>query len=316
MPYGAPGFPPYARPPPPQNLQQPSQSGPKAEQVQKPTPPPTKAASNDVKPTDKKDESSTDAVAEHLSKLNVAGAANLPSDAAKGKSDANGVTNKTHHNLPAIPRAAAAAAAAANGQERQSSGGRTVPGSGGRQRGPQSSVFDNPGGRRTNGPVEVPDTDFDFDASNAKFSKQPKTNEEEADEGEEGEEDSNVLSSIPPPSETKSFYDKSSFFDSISNEVTERQEGQQNRQGGEEQQGQFGGRGGGRGGRGGGRGRAERLAEERRNMATFGEVGSFGGGGPRGRGRGRGRGGRGRGGRGRGDGFRGGRGGQAATSAF
>lgn len=305
VPYGAPGFPPYARPPPPQNLQpaQPaSQSGSKPQQS--PAPP--------VKAADKKDESSTDAVAEHLAKLNVAGSANLPKNGTNGKTDSAGPTNKANPNLPAIPRAAAAAAAAAGAQERHGSGGRNVPGSGGRQRGPQSSVFDNPLGRRGNGPVEVPDTDFDFDASNAKFAKQPKANGDEADKEEEGEEQTDVLSSIPPPSEGKSFYDKSSFFDSISNEVTERQEGQQIRQAPGEEQGHFGGRGGGRGGRGGGRGRADRLAEERRNMDTFGEVGSFGGG-PRGRGRGRGRGGRGRGGRGRGDGFRGGRGGQAAT---
>lgn len=249
-----------------------------------------------------------------MSKLNVAGAANLPQNGTNGKGESAGPANKANANLPAVPRAAAAAAAAAAGQERHGSVGRSVPGSGGRQRGPQSSVFDNPVGRRGNAPVEVPDTDFDFDASNAKFAKQPKANGEEVDneKEEEGEEQKDVLSSIPPPSEGKSFYDKSSFFDSISNEVTERQEGQQSRQTAGEDQGQFGGRGGGRGGRGGGRGRADRLAEERRNMDTFGEVGSFGGG-PRGRGRGRGRGGRGRGGRGRGDGFRGGRGGQAAT---
>lgn len=104
------------------------------------------------------------------------------------------------------------------------------------------------------------------------------------------------MDSIPPPSSESpgNFYDKKSgFFDNISSEVKERyerttatattQDGKNSNGGG----GFFDAPGGrvGRGGRG--RGRAIRMAEEMKNMQTFGDTGASVGGGARG-GRGRG----------------------------
>lgn len=198
--------------------------------------------------------------------MNLAGAANVPAS-SKGKP----ASQPSQAKLPEVPHAAAAAA------RDNDKSLRSVPGSGGRQRGPRS-VFDKPRGAA----VPVPDADFDFDASNAKFSKSVAKGDDAPTSAEVTEAPaSNVLDSIPPPpAETRSFYDKGSFFDSISNEASEREAG--------------------------GRRRAERFAEEKRNMDTFGETGSSAG---RGRGRGRGRGGRGR---GRG-GYRGRGGPQTAT---
>ncbi|KAN0086616.1 Scd6-like Sm domain containing protein [Elaphomyces granulatus] len=159
--------------------------------------------------------------------------------------------------------------------------------------------------------IEVPDTDFDFESSNAKFNKQDLVKEAIASgspfrepeekaingtnsEGTNGNNTNSIGASTPIA------YNKaSSFFDNISSEIRDREEGM------------------------GGRGRERRGEEEKKNIETFGQ-GSVDGyrGGYRGRGRGRGSGGsRGRGGYGRGyhhgrgrGGMRGGRGASQATS--
>lgn len=253
-------------------------------------------------------------MADHLSKLSVAGAANLPS-APSAKSPSASAPSSA--NLPPIPHAAAKAAAALSPQANERRA-RTVPGSGGRNRGPSSSVFDNARGVA----VEVPDSDFDFAAANAKFDKtkgdvtSPGAGHDDAANGASaGVNGSNgagdVLDAIPPPVDVKSFYDKSSgFFDNISSEIRDRYD---SRNGGAAvggggggvargAEGDLGATNQGREGvspggmRGRGAARANRMAEERRNMATFGEAGNQYSGGGRGRGRGRGGRGRGRGG--------------------
>lgn len=139
------------------------------------------------------------------------------------------------------------------------------------------------GGRPPNAKVEVPDSDFDFAQSNAKFNKQdivkeaiagsPLTDTPEGDKFE-----------APEPSasgDAPNAYNKTrSFFDNISSEAKERAENGGQKPGGREWRGE----------------------EQKKNMETFGQ-GSVDGGyrNYRGRGRGRGRGGRGgfnRGGRG------------------
>ena len=184
--------------------------------------------------------SQADAVTEQLGSLRVDGGANVPG------------------------------AGLAASEQRRGDGARAVPGSGGRPRGNPTSVFDGPRGTTNGGAIEVPDSDFDFDASNAKFDK-----EGAAASPEKTNAAASVLDTIPPPNEDQtSFYDKSSFFDNISSEVRERHEIRAGH-GGDVDYGR-GGRGGPAppgGFRGGGRGRADRMAEERRNMATFGEVG-------------------------------------------
>lgn len=133
-------------------------------------------------------------------------------------------------------------------------------------------------GSRPQGKVEVPDSDFDFAQSNAKFNKEDVV--KEAIAGPPLTETAN--GSTPPAvaeastsSDVPVAYNKSrSFFDNISSEARERSENQGQRAGGREW----------------------RDEEQRRNMETFGQ-GSVDGGhrNHRGRGRGRGRGGRGRG---------------------
>jgi protein LSM14 len=164
------------------------------------------------------------------------------------------------------------------------------------------------GGQRhvPNKKIEVPDTDFDFESANAKFNKQDLVKEAIATGSPilESEEKSVNGTATEAPKETVSTsttapaYNKaSSFFDNISSETRDREDGP-------------------------GRGRGRRGEEEKKNIETFGQ-GSVDGyrGGYRNRGRGRGYGGpRGRGGynrgytnnRGRG-GFRGGRGASQAT---
>lgn len=133
-------------------------------------------------------------------------------------------------------------------------------------------------GGRPAGKVEVPDSDFDFAQSNAKFSKEDLVKEAIAGPVSEtaeaaAEDESQASPSVDP------VYNKSkSFFDNISSEAKDRSSNNGQKPGGREWRGE----------------------EQRRNMETFGQ-GSVDGGGYRNfRGRGRGRGGRGRGGYGRG----------------
>ncbi|KAI9045014.1 putative G2/M phase checkpoint control protein Sum2 [Aspergillus affinis] len=169
------------------------------------------------------------------------------------------------------------------------------------QRGGHQHPRGGRGGHRThyqgqNKKVEVPDTDYDFQTANARFNKQDLLKEAIATgspvhEAEpqipdgDGSEAASVSGDVTPYNRT------SSFFDNISSEARDREEGAGGRVGGREWRGE----------------------EEKRNIETFGQ-GSVDGyrGGYRGRGRGRGYG-RGRGGysrgyngRGRG-GIRGGR---------
>ncbi|KAL3467641.1 Scd6-like Sm domain-containing protein [Aspergillus heterothallicus] len=136
--------------------------------------------------------------------------------------------------------------------------------------------------------VEVPDTDYDFETANAKFNKQDLVKEAIAtgspvQEVENPAEEA-ILNEPPATTQTANVYNRTtSFFDNISSEARDREEG-------------TGARGGGREWRG---------EEEKRNIETFGQ-GSVDGYRSSYRGRGRGRGyGRGRGGYGRGYGSRG-----------
>ncbi|KAL2006038.1 hypothetical protein VTN00DRAFT_9692 [Thermoascus crustaceus] len=153
--------------------------------------------------------------------------------------------------------------------------------------------------------VEVPDTDYDFESANAKFNKQDLVKEAIASGSPIGEPDEKAVNGTTetngttahPPIAAVAYNKASSFFDNISSESRDREEGTA------------------------GRGKEWRGEEEKKNIETFGQ-GSVDGyrGGYRGRGRGRGYGGgRGRGynrgynnARGRG-GVRGGRGASQAT---
>lgn len=152
--------------------------------------------------------------------------------------------------------------------------------------------------------VEVPETDYDFETANAKFNKQDLVKEAIATGSPVAEAENVPEEGAPRPevadtngSSTVIAYNKSSsFFDNISSEARDREEGTGARAVGREWRGE----------------------EEKRNIETFGQ-GSVDGyrGGYRGRGRGRGYG-RGRGGYGRGysrgrGGFRGGRGAPQST---
>ncbi|CEN62654.1 Putative G2/M phase checkpoint control protein Sum2 [Aspergillus calidoustus] len=136
--------------------------------------------------------------------------------------------------------------------------------------------------------VEVPDTDYDFETANAKFNKQDLVKEAIATGSpvQEVESPAEVASTaeLPATTQNANVYNRTtSFFDNISSEARDREEG-------------TGARGGGREWRG---------EEEKRNIETFGQ-GSVDGYRSSHRGRGRGRGfGRGRGGYGRGYGSRG-----------
>ncbi|OJD18291.1 hypothetical protein AJ78_01667 [Emergomyces pasteurianus Ep9510] len=159
--------------------------------------------------------------------------------------------------------------------------------------------------------VEVPTTDYDFESANAKFNKQDLVKEAIASGSPLGESEHQVVNGTNPSESADKIngtgahaaYNKaSSFFDNISSESRDREEGARGKASGREWRGE----------------------EEKKNIETFGQGSIDGGyrGGYRGRGRGRGyggaRGGRGSytrgysGGRGRG-GFRGGRGASQAT---
>lgn len=142
---------------------------------------------------------------------------------------------------------------------------------------------------------EVPEADYDFESANAKFNKQDMLKEAIASgspvpeveavslNGDVDTADDSVNEPAAASSNIAGYNKSSSFFDNISSESRDREEGQATRVGGREWRGE----------------------EEKRNIETFGQ-GSVDGyrGSYRGRGRGRGYG-RGRGGYGRGYGSRG-----------
>ncbi|KAL4900287.1 Scd6-like Sm domain-containing protein [Aspergillus multicolor] len=141
---------------------------------------------------------------------------------------------------------------------------------------------------QANKKVEVPQTDYDFETANAKFNKQDLVKEAIASGSplEEVESPAQIDTAVEAPSTTQgaNVYNRTtSFFDNISSEARDREEGSNVRAGGREWRGE----------------------EEKRNIETFGQ-GSVDGYRSSYRGRGRGRGyGRGRGSYGRGYGSRG-----------
>ncbi|KAE8350513.1 Scd6-like Sm domain-containing protein [Aspergillus coremiiformis] len=125
--------------------------------------------------------------------------------------------------------------------------------------------------------IEVPDTDYDFETANAKFNKQDLVKEAIATGSPVHEIEPHIPNGEPETPDSYTAYNKSnSFFDNISSEARDREEGTTARAGGREWRGE----------------------EEKRNIETFGQ-GSVDGyrGSYRGRGRGRGYG------RGRGGGY-------------
>ncbi|KAI4185482.1 MAG: hypothetical protein L6R41_004122 [Letrouitia leprolyta] len=189
------------------------------------------------------------------------------------------------------------------------------PGTGGYAAGHRGGRASYRGGRSRNDSqakkVEVPTTDYDFETANAKFNKQDLVKEAIASGSPLGSPVDGA-NDIPPTNavvngERKASeasvsitpvvgYNKgTSFFDNISSESKEREEGAAKKGG-----------------------REFRSEEVKKNLETFGQGsvdGGFGRGGYRGRGRGRGYTGRGRGSYGNGRGMRGGRGRAGAVAA-
>lgn len=117
----------------------------------------------------------------------------------------------------------------------------------------------------TSARVQVPDTDFDFAAMNAKFDKASlRPNESESDSDEESDEDA-TADGDKKEKAAKFYNPQRSFFDDISSDSNLKNDG-----------GAGGGRGRGRG-RGGALGRQRREEERNRNLSTFGETGIGGG---------------------------------------
>lgn len=148
-----------------------------------------------------------------------------------------------------------------------------------------------PRGGRGRGPrpakVEVPEADFDFASSNAKFIKQDLVNEAVAGSPltETSNDSASAVAAVSDPANPATAYNKStSFFDNISSEAKDRADNHGQKPGGREWRGE----------------------EQRKNMETFGQGSVDGGyrGGYRGRNRGRGGRGRGFGRGGRGGGYR------------
>lgn len=250
------------------------------------------------------EKTSADKVLEEMAKLSVS----KPAASTQASTSPSSLPPAAHH-LPAIPHAAAAAANAAAQSERRAGGAG----------GSRSANQNNNGRHRAQhnndvGGPSMPSKEFDFESANAKFQKHKEAGATSAEADGSNAAPSGqangggLLDAIPPPSSESpgNFYDKKTgFFDNISSEIKERYERSDPRStGGAPAGGEDGGSGffdspggrGGRGGRGGGgrgRGRANRMAEEAKNMQTFGDTGaSVGGGYSGGRGRG-GRGGRG-----------------------
>lgn len=143
-------------------------------------------------------------------------------------------------------------------------------------RGGQADRGRGRGGRTAPRKVEVPESDFDFAQSNAKFNKGDIVKEATAGSALTETANGNVAAAEDhaTPDGPAAYSKSRSFFDNISSDARERAENNGHRAGGREW----------------------RDEEQRRNMETFGQ-GSVDGGHRnfRGRGRGRGRGGRGRG---------------------
>ncbi|CAE6413321.1 unnamed protein product [Rhizoctonia solani] len=121
------------------------------------------------------------------------------------------------------------------------------------------------GGQHASGRVQVPDTEFDFEAMNAKFDKASLRPEPE---DSESESESDSVDDTPNEGEKKEkaakFYNpQRSFFDDISSDSNIKNDG--------------GNAGRGRGRGRGALGRQRREEERNRNLSTFGETGTGGG---------------------------------------
>ncbi|KAF8754078.1 Ribonuclease III [Rhizoctonia solani] len=116
------------------------------------------------------------------------------------------------------------------------------------------------GAQHTAGRVQVPDTDFDFEAMNAKFDKANlRPNESESDSESESEDDAPVEGDKKEKG-AKFYNPQRSFFDDISSDSNLKNEGGN----------PVRGRGRGRGALG----RQRREEERNRNLSTFGETGA------------------------------------------
>lgn len=287
---GAPGF---NGPPPPQfnsapgaRPQQPSATVPPNNEAASiapapapapaPETAPTKSASASAspaapsQPVTSNDQSSADKVLEEMSKLSVSKPGSSQQQAAASPS----LLAPAVHGLPAIPHAAAAAANAAAQAERRTN------------HAARGGAREHRVHREVSGP-SMPNREFDFESANAKFQKHKQAGTGGGEQDESTPSNSHVagglLDSIPPATGESgaNFYDKKSgFFDNISSEIKERYERNDQPRGGqsyETSNGSFdtrGGRGAG-GGRGAsGRARANRAAEEIKNMQTFGDTGA------------------------------------------
>ncbi|KAK7045366.1 hypothetical protein VNI00_007615 [Paramarasmius palmivorus] len=117
------------------------------------------------------------------------------------------------------------------------------------------------GGRRGNQggpkPISVPNTDFDFESSNARFDKRSLTANAKDSDVETNPSDSEGKDEKGKARESSAYHPTKSFFDELTPAPLEPR--------------------GGRGRRGGGPGGRNRREEEReRNVATFGEPGGVG----------------------------------------
>jgi protein LSM14 len=119
--------------------------------------------------------------------------------------------------------------------------------------GPNTAPRPRRGAASQNREIKVPNTDFDFESSNAKFDKKKVIVPDEEGSVSSGEDDSE--------DKDKAYNPQRSFFDSLSSSASTAPRGGANM-------------GRGRGGPGAGRNRREE--ERERNVATFGEPGGVG----------------------------------------
>ncbi|CUA75924.1 Protein decapping 5 [Arabidopsis thaliana] [Rhizoctonia solani] len=119
------------------------------------------------------------------------------------------------------------------------------------------------GAHHTSGRVQVPDTEFDFEAMNAKFDK-ANLRPEDSDSDSESESVDDTLNEGEKKEKAAKFYNpQRSFFDDISSDSNIKNDG--------------GNAGRGRGRGRGALGRQRREEERNRNLSTFGETGTGGG---------------------------------------
>ncbi|KDN50693.1 hypothetical protein RSAG8_01191, partial [Rhizoctonia solani AG-8 WAC10335] len=142
-----------------------------------------------------------------------------------------------------------------------------------RQPAPNTAPQGGRGGRRggrgggtqhAHGRVQVPDTEFDFEAMNAKFDKTSLRPEDSVSESDSDSGDDTPNEGDKKEKAAKFYNPQRSFFDDISSDSNIKNDG-----------GNAAGRGRGRGR--GALGRQRREEERNRNLSTFGETGAGGG---------------------------------------